>query len=353
MKQPVLIITQTFPPRRGGMEMVMAGLARRFGEQGHEVQILTEHQAPASQYYQSRHAPAPKFLRPWLKRQLAKRYLATNPIIICDSWKSMDAVPGAADNIILLAHGQEYLNKQAKAQRINRSLKRANLIVASSQATADMAIEFAQQEAAKLHVIHPTYMLQKQEIQAKHNANLQILSLARLEKRKGLAPSMAALAQLDDQLPDYQWHIAGDGPERVNLEQLAMQLGLKDKIMFHGFVDEAQKHELMSRSDLFLMPSYQEGNSLEGFGIVYAEAASYAIPAIGGMAGGASEAVLDGQTGWSVDGTSMEAIATALISAMGDNEERRKRGQKARQYFEEHFEGDASFNKFYQLATGH
>jgi len=38
---------------------------------------------------------------------------------------------------------------------------------------------------------------------------------------------------------------------------------------------------------------------------------------------------------------------------MGDNEERRKRGQKARQYFEEHFEGDASFNKFYQLATSH
>jgi len=123
MKQPVLIITQTFPPRRGGMEMVMAGLARRFGEQGHEVQILTEHQAPSSQYYQSRHAPAPKFLRPWLKRQLAKRYLATNPIIICDSWKSMDAVPGAADNIILLAHGQEYLNKQAQGAKNKQKLE--------------------------------------------------------------------------------------------------------------------------------------------------------------------------------------------------------------------------------------
>ncbi len=350
MTQPVLIITQTFPPRLGGMELVMQALAQRFGSNGHQVQVLTDHQAPSSNFYNATHIHAPKLIRSWCKRLLAKGFLTHDSIVICDSWKSMNAVPRDARNIILLAHGQEYLNKQSKSPKIRAALDRARLIIASSDATAKLVMQFAPHQDHKIHVIAPTYMLKLHPPKKRDESIFQILSLARLEKRKGLAQSMEALAHIQDKLPAYQWHIAGNGPERTALEEQARRLGLEGHVVFHGHVDEANKQKLLAATDLFLMPSYQEGNSLEGFGIVYAEAASYAIPSVGGMAGGAREAVLDGTTGWSVDGSSSMAIAKALQSAILDDDERVKRGRQAQQYFAEKFDGNVCFDRFYHLA---
>lgn len=82
------------------------------------------------------------------------------------------------------------------------------------------------------------------------------------------------------------------------------------------------------------MPSYQNGLSLEGFGITYIEASQCGLPSIGGTAGGASEAVLDGVTGWCVDGEDSNKILDAINAAYRDRQLLSEYGKAAKERFD-------------------
>ncbi|MEO1293694.1 MAG: glycosyltransferase family 4 protein, partial [Pseudomonadota bacterium] len=86
--------------------------------------------------------------------------------------------------------------------------------------------------------------------------------------------------------------------------------------------------------DLFAMPSRRVGDSVEGFGIVYLEAAACGTPSIAGRDGGASDAVLDGETGLLVDGNDPAAIALALETLLTAPEKRAAMGEAARRHAE-------------------
>ena len=70
---------------------------------------------------------------------------------------------------------------------------------------------------------------------------------------------------------------------------------------FEGIISEDSKDLFFRTSDLFIMPSYQEGVSLEGYGITYSEAASYSVPSISGVDGGVKDAVINNYTGWCIN----------------------------------------------------
>ena len=171
--------------------------------------------------------------------------------------------------------------------------------------------------------------------------------MSRIERRKGLFQSADAISQLPKEIKqNLHWAIAGDGPDRAELERYITDLGLD--ATFLGRVSTEKKHELYASADLFLMPSYQEGNSLEGFGITYIEAAAYGVASIGGVAGGASEAVIDGETGWSVDGSSADEIHDALKEALSEPQLRIDRGLRGLQRFKKSLAGERAFAR---LAT--
>ena len=78
------------------------------------------------------------------------------------------------------------------------------------------------------------------------------------------------------------------------------------------------------------MPTRREGSSVEGFGIVYAEAAWYGVPALAGSDGGGSDAVVDGETGWVVDGDNQGAVEAAIGDLLADEGRRKAMGEAAR-----------------------
>jgi phosphatidylinositol alpha-1,6-mannosyltransferase len=86
--------------------------------------------------------------------------------------------------------------------------------------------------------------------------------------------------------------------------------------------------------DVFAMPSRSRlfGLEVEGLGIVYLEASSCGLPVIGGSSGGAPDAVLDGETGFVVDGNDLSAISTQIIKVLKDSELGRKMGQRGRDW---------------------
>ncbi len=73
-------------------------------------------------------------------------------------------------------------------------------------------------------------------------------------------------------------------------------------------------------ADVFAMPCRTRGAGLdvEGLGIVFLEASASGVPVVAGRSGGAPETVRDGETGWVVDGTDVDAIATAVGDLLAD-----------------------------------
>ncbi len=99
----------------------------------------------------------------------------------------------------------------------------------------------------------------------------KILFVGRLTERKGLHVAIEALSGLREK--EWSLEVVGDGPQREELEALAVSLGIKARVHFHGFQDNPE--EWMSESDLLVFPSLDEG-----MGLVLMQAIKVGLPAI-------------------------------------------------------------------------
>ena len=108
----------------------------------------------------------------------------------------------------------------------------------------------------------------------KKGDKFRILYVGRLERTKGVDVTIKALGRLGD-VP-LEFHVAGDGPERKNLEMLVKQKGVSEKVKFHGFVSFEKMLELYASSDVFIHAARWE----EPFGRAVVEAMSFGLPVI-------------------------------------------------------------------------
>ena len=351
INKTVFIVTQTFPPAVGGMEAVMLELSKRFSKDGYDVVVFSDKKFDDSlEDFNVIPITVPKFLRKHAKKlALYIRARKTPPgIVVCDSWKSIEALPNLGlCRRCVLAHGQEYLVTGRKKRRVEKNINNADIVVSSSQYTADLLGKVSGEAIKKTHVIFPTYsVIDPGDVDRKHREPTRLLSISRLDKRKGHSQILEALVDIVESLPPFEWVIAGDGSNRAYLEKLVIDLGLSSYVRFVGKVDDIEKKKLLEDSDLFLMPSIQIDGSVEGFGISYIEAASYGIPSIAGRSGGVLEAVIDGKTGWNVDPNDIDSLRPVLLEAISDKRELLNRGANAKEAFMKSFSGDVSWAEF-------
>lgn len=136
---------------------------------------------------------------------------------------------------------------------------------------------------------------------------VELLSVSRLQTSKRIDWILRALAALKDDvaMPHWQLHVAGTGPERDTLPELAQALGLGDRVQFHGFVSDEQLALLYQRSHVFLMPA------LQGYGLPALEALYRHSAVVMSEESGAAE-VLRGTPWVTVAQPGEPAFATAL-----------------------------------------
>ena len=139
-----------------------------------------------------------------------------------------------------------------------------------------------------------------------------LLSVGRLQRRKGHDLVIKAIGLLRGQFPKLKYLIAGDGDERARLEDLARAHDVEHRVRFLSGVSDAQLPALYARSDIFVMPTRRDGPDVEGFGIVFLEAAASGKPSIGGRNGGVPEAIAEGETGLLVEGQDSGELAEAI-----------------------------------------
>ena len=134
------------------------------------------------------------------------------------------------------------------------------------------------------------------------------------------------------EVPDARWRVIGDGPIRAMLQDRARTGGLASAVQFLGSVtDEVRDHEL-AHADVFCMVSRLPAGRFagEGFGIVYLEASAHCLPIVAGAVGGATDAVVHGETGLLVDPEDHVAVADALVTLLRDRELSARLGSQGR-----------------------
>ena len=158
-----------------------------------------------------------------------------------------------------------------------------------------------------------------------------LLTLSRFEPSKGIDQVIRAMPAVLRRFPDACYVVAGEGADQQRLEQLAKECGVAQAVRFVGPVVGDQKAAVYDAATLFVMPSRRVGNSVEGFGLTYIEAAWYCVPSIAGNNGGAVDAVLDGVTGLVCDGADAPAAEQEILRLIEDDGLRARLGSAAQQ----------------------
>jgi len=154
-----------------------------------------------------------------------------------------------------------------------------------------------------------------------------IVSVGRAVEKKGYADLLRALAELGDQVP-WRFEHAGGGPLAAKLKRQAEALGIAKRVAWHGAQDRAFVFKLLSRADLFVLPSrLTASGDRDGLPNVLMEAEAFALPVLATDISGIPELVAHGKTGWLVPARQPAALADAMRRLIGDPSLRLKLAQ--------------------------
>ncbi len=158
-----------------------------------------------------------------------------------------------------------------------------------------------------------------------------LLMVGRLVPRKGFDRTIEAMPAIVAAVPGARLRIVGGGSEREALVRLAQMNGSAPQVDFLGALDDERLADEYARAWCFAMPARRIADDVEGFGIVYLEAAVAGIASIGGLESGAVDAISDGETGMLVDGDDPTDIARAAIELLSDRTRAEALGKSARE----------------------
>jgi phosphatidylinositol alpha-1,6-mannosyltransferase len=181
-----------------------------------------------------------------------------------------------------------------------------------------------------------------------------IMTIGRLEERKGHDMVMKSLIQVLGEVPEAVYLIVGKGQELSRLKEMVTELELDGHVIFAGYVEEERLVEYYNACDVFIMPSREitAAGDAEGYGIVYLEANACGKPAIGGKSGGIPDAIVNGYNGILVDPLSTEEIADSLIELLRDEHLAKEMGMNGRRRVLNELSWDAIAEKHQKLYTG-
>lgn len=152
------------------------------------------------------------------------------------------------------------------------------------------------------------------------NDALVIGSIGRLDAMKGHDVLLQAIAHIDD----IQVVILGEGEQRATLEQLAIDLGVRDRVSLPGWVDDPRAY--LPTFDIFVLPSRSEG-----FPLAIVEAMLAALPVVATTVGSVAEAVIQGETGLLIEKDDVMGLVAALCCLKADAALRDRLGQRGRE----------------------
>jgi phosphatidylinositol alpha-1,6-mannosyltransferase len=343
-----VLVTNDFPPSRGGIQRVMSLLAQELALRDEPVVVVAPRLVgsrafDAVQKFRVRRYPGKGRVAGFfsmaahvLRAQLLSKDALTIASIWFPSGLAACLMPRAIrGRFAVLAHGTEIAPRRGGPRRrlMRYVFSRADVIIANSSFTRELLREAGVR--GPISVVNPG--IDAIPIAPARASVPTILSVGRLVARKGFDTTIAALPSILKRFPATRYEIVGSGPQRAELEALATRLGVRDHVVLLGSVSDVELSAAYARAWVFSLPVRAVGSDVEGFGMVYLEAALAELPAIGGRHSGAEEAIVAGETGLLVDGTSSEQVSAAVLALLSDRDGAQQMGARARDRVMEHF----------------
>ena len=328
-----LIVTRSFPPEIGGMQNLIWGLTNELSR-NQMIKVFADYYENYQTFddrvsFSIERVGGIKLLRKYRKAQLINEFIKKNKIegIIADHWKSLELIKTNKKKICLI-HGKEINHEKGTNlnKRVLEVLNNSEVVVANSKYTKNLAIQCGVEEN-RIIVINPGVdlvqepnkkSLDKVDNLLKHKFP-RLITVSRFDKRKNHFNIVMALRNLKQIYPNITYICIGYGDEEKNIKDLVEELDLKEQVMFFKDISNDLKNSLLSKSNIFIMPSIIFKKSVEGFGIAYIEAAQYGVPSIGGIDGGAADAIDHEKTGLICDGNNLDEIYSSINLMLENN----------------------------------
>ena len=337
----VVLLTELYPPAVGGSAVLFHGIYSRLDDA--DVSVVTPPATSRWGVIDPRGLAGHVRLAAQLRRLLRRR----QGFVHCaralpEGVAAMMAQSLGGPGYVCWAHGEDLasaLTSRELTWLTKMVYRRATAALANSRNTASMLTGLGVPET-KIHIVHPAVDADRFHPRVDGSAvrrrfapdasDVLLLSVGRLQRRKGHDVAIQAVAALRSRCPNVRYVIAGDGDERQRLERLVAEHHLEDRVSFAGIVADADLPAFYAACDVFLLPNRVDDGDIEGFGIVFLEAAASGKPVIGGDSGGVPEAVERDVTGLLVDGARVEAVADAIAELATSDERRRRMGLAGR-----------------------
>ena len=339
-----LVVTRSFPPEIGGMQNLMWGLTNEISK-NYMIKVFTEYQENHKTFdeqvsYSIERVGGFKIFRKYRKAHLINEFIKGNKVegIKADHWKSLELIKTNKKKICLI-HSKE-INHEKRSnlnKRVLNVLNNVEVIVANSKYTKNLAIQSGVDEDRIIIInpgVNPVQELHKKSLDKvesllKHKSP-RLITVSRYDKRKNHEKVIMALRNLKQIYPDIIYICIGYGEEEENIKKLVKELNLEEQVMFFKDISNELKNTLLFKSNIFVMPSIIYKKSVEGFGIAYIEAAQYGVPSIGGIDGGAADAIEHKKTGLICNGNNLDAVYSS-INSMLENKKYLEYGKAAKE----------------------
>jgi phosphatidylinositol alpha-1,6-mannosyltransferase len=357
----VLLVTNDFPPRPGGIQSYLGEFAGRLAGAGsHSVLVYApqwkgadafDDSAEAAGYRVVRHPgtlmlPGPA-VDARMRRMIGEHGIdtvwfgAAAPLALL----APRARLAGASRVLASTHGHEVgWSMLPVARSVLRRIGDGTDVVTFVSRYTRSRFASAFGPAARLEYLPPGVDTDRfrpdpaarAELRARYGLGERptAVCLSRLVPRKGQDALIKALPSIRRRVDGAALVIVGGGPYLDTLRNQATDCGVAEHVTFTGGVQAAELPAHHAMADVFAMPCRTRGAGMdvEGLGIVYLEASATGVPVIAGLSGGAPETVRHNKTGLVVDGRSVDEVAEAVVELLADRDRAAAMGAAGREW---------------------
>jgi phosphatidylinositol alpha-1,6-mannosyltransferase len=350
----LLVITNDFPPTVGGIENIVFSITSRWDS--NHVVVLTRYAEGGSEFdrnlsFDVHREPVGTLLpTPGLLKR-ARKIVAERSIDMIwfptplpagllgprlSRWAGVPFVVSIMGADFMLMSSIPFVRSQAR-----KVLQRSAAVLPLSGFLAE-EVQRLVRNHPRIEVVPPgvdTELFRPADGRAPRE---EILFISRVVARKGALTLIRSLPEIQRRHASALLRFVGGGPKNYvsRLQTIAKGLGVDGSVIFEGSQPWGRLPIYYRDADVFCVPTQSRfgGREIEGFGMVYIEAAACAVPVVAGNTGGTHDALVDGETGYIVDGSNPTSVARAVGELLGDRDKAAAFGLAGRQRAVEEFD---------------
>lgn len=372
-----MLVSEPFPFKGGGAEMLTYELSKALSKKGHEVTVVCRE--PNGEELETdedlKNVKIHRILASSGKTRFLRKVISFYRFLRHNNFDVIHAhfvISGGTLGligklfgipVIVTAHGWPDVLKSEVTNhgvRLNRfivmiariTLKTIDFLVVVSNSmrkdainagcpASKVGIVYNGIDFDKIHSLGRTAILQRNGIM---KDDFIVLFLGMLRPEKCLQDLVKAFPKVVQKVPNAKLVFAGKGEEREKLEKLVSELKLRDRVIFTGFVWGDDKWDLLKRCDVFVLPSLMEGHP-----IAVIEAMACSKPVVATNVGPFPEIISNGETGLLVPLHAPDELADAIVQLASDEKRILEMGMKAKEYVTERFSIDKTADDYLEI----